>query len=105
MDDGQLIIYILELMKHLLQAIQARSKNRKQYYHTAVLFIEQWLQTRMHHPESCRVQCRGSVCTVILGPQEDKTAWFLKRADYLEQINKKLVHDGREIQIKEMRVK
>lgn len=45
------------------------------------------------------------MCELSLGPEEDKTMWYLAKKNVLEEINKKLSDDGRELQLKELKVK
>lgn len=92
-------------MEHLLRAVQSRMKERKLYRPAIGLIVKEVCKQYAVDPSELAIKISNSTCTVLLSSQEDKTTWFLKRADLLDQINKKLAHDGREVQFTELRIK
>jgi|GEM_PF-6377458 len=92
-------------MEHLLRAVQARLKQRKLYRPAVGLIVKELVKPIAVDPSSVQVKVFERRCDILLSTKEDKTTWFLKRAELLAQINKKLADDGREVQFTELRIR
>lgn len=92
-------------MQHLIHAIQSRLKQRKLYHQAIGLVVKEFLKPHTVDPSALQVKVFWQTCTLCLSTKEDKTRWFLQKAALLEEINKKLADDGREVQFAEVRVK
>jgi hypothetical protein len=91
-------------MEHLIRAVQARLKQRKLYRPAVGLVVKEICKPFAVDPKGLYIKIAWRKCTIILSSQEDKTSRFLKKAELLERINKKLAHDGREVQFDEVRI-
>ncbi len=91
-------------MEHLLQSFQKRLKQRKLYRPAVWLVVKELCKQYAVDPSALQIKLRWRSCTILLSTKEDKTSWFLKKAELLERINKKLADDRREIQFDELRV-
>ncbi len=92
-------------MEHLLRAFQRRLQQRKLYRPAVWLTIKEFLKPKALYPELLQIKIFERRCDVYLGIQEDKPKRFLQKAALLEQINKKLADDGREVQFNDLRIK
>lgn len=101
----RLYVYFYKDMEHLLRAVQSRLKERKLYRPAVGLVVKELCKQHAVEPNELHIKIDGRTCTVLLSGKEDKTTWFLKKAELLDQINKKLAHDGREVQFTELKIK
>lgn len=92
-------------MEHLIRAVQARLKQRKLYRPAVGLVIKEICRSYAVDPSVLQIKIYARSCTILLSSKEDKTTWFLKKAVLLEEINKKLAHDGREVQFDEVKIR
>lgn len=92
-------------MEHLLRAFQRRLHQRKLYRPAVWLVVKEFLKSQALYPELLQIKVFAHRCDIHLGIQEDKPKRFLQKATLLEQINKKLADDGREVQFHELRIK
>jgi hypothetical protein len=99
-----IIIFSFLGMEHLLQSFQKRLKQRKLYRPAVWLVVKELCKQYAVDPSALQIKLRWRSCTILLSTKEDKTTWFLKKAELLERINKKLADDGREIQFDEIRI-
>lgn len=101
----RLYVYYYKDMEHLIRAVQTRLKQRKLYRPAVGLVIKEICKPYAVEPLLLQIKIHARSCTIVLSTKEDKTSWFLKKAVLLEEINKKLVHDGREVQFEVLKIK
>lgn len=85
-------------MEHLIRAVQARLKQRKLYRPAVGLVIKELCKPFAVDPGLLQIKIVDRRCDILLSTKEDKTTWYLKKTEILDLINKKLAHDGREVQ-------